>query len=44
MDGVGKCTKCANACGFNPRRVTDYVQLAKGGKLKMKAKDLGMAA
>lgn len=34
---TGKCTMCANACGFNPRRVADYTQLAKGGKLKLKA-------
>ena len=29
---TGKCTTCPNACGFNPRRVADYTQLAKGGK------------
>lgn len=31
----GHCTKCPNACGFNPRRVADYTQLAKGGKLPL---------
>jgi len=30
------CTTCPNACGFNPRRVADYTQLAKGGKKVLK--------
>jgi hypothetical protein len=30
------CKKCPNACGFNPRRVADYTQLAKGGKKVLK--------
>ncbi len=33
---TGHCTGCANACGFNPRRVSDFTQLAKGGKLELK--------
>ncbi len=36
MDGKGDCRKCPNACGFNPRRVADYTQLAKGGKMALK--------
>lgn len=35
MDGKGDCRKCPNACGFNPTRVADYVQKAKGGKMKL---------
>lgn len=30
------CKTCPNACGFNPRRVADYTQLAKGGKKVLK--------
>ena len=30
------CKTCPNACGFNPRRVADYAQLAKGGKKVLK--------
>lgn len=33
---VGGCRECPCACGFNPRRETDFVKLAKGGKIKMK--------
>jgi len=34
---TGKCKTCPNACGFNPRRVADYTQLAKGNKKKLAA-------
>jgi hypothetical protein len=34
----GHCSKCPNACGFNPRRVADFTQLAKGGKIQVKGK------
>jgi len=40
MDGKGDCRKCPNACGFNPNRVSDFVSLAKGGKMRIKAKDI----
>ncbi len=33
---TSKCETCPNACGFNPRRVADYTQLAKGGKKVLK--------
>ena len=33
---TGHCITCPNACGFNPRRVADYTQLAKGGKKVLK--------
>jgi len=33
---TSKCESCPNACGFNPRRVADYTQLAKGGKKVLK--------
>jgi len=29
---TAKCITCPNACGFNPKRIADYTQLAKGGK------------
>jgi len=33
---TSECITCPNACGFNPRRVADYTQLAKGGKKVLK--------
>lgn len=33
---TGRCKTCPNACGFNPRRIADFTQLAKGGKLSLK--------
>jgi hypothetical protein len=31
---TSKCVSCPNACGFNPKRPTDFAKLAKGGKIK----------
>lgn len=33
---TSECKTCPNACGFNPRRVADFTQLAKGGKKVLK--------
>lgn len=33
---IGGCRECPVACGFNPRKMKDFVLAAKGGKLKIK--------